>query len=53
MEMEENENQVTKSTQEYIKYYSNHFSILISETHLIDDKDPNLKPLININGKQK
>ena len=47
--MEERENQVTKPTQEYIKYSSSFFNILIGETPFIDDTDPRLKQLININ----
>ena len=49
VEMEENENEVTKSTQEFIKYCSSLFNILNSQTPFIDDNDPRLKQLININ----
>ena len=49
VEMEENENKVTKSTHEYIKYCSSLFNILNSETSFIDDNDSRLKQLININ----
>ena len=40
VEMEEHENEVTKSTQKYIKYCSSLFNILNSETPFIDDNDP-------------
>ena len=49
VEMEEKENEVTKPTQEYIKYSSSLFNILIGETPFIDDTNPRLKQLININ----
>ena len=48
VEMETNENEVSKSTQEYIKYCNILFNNLNSETLLIDDNDLR-KQLLNIN----
>ena len=54
VEMEEHENEVTKSTQKYIKYCSSLFNILNSETPFIDDNDPRLKQISGFMiGKQK
>ena len=39
VEMEENENEVTNSTEEYKKYCNNVFNILNSKIPLIDDRD--------------
>ena len=43
VEMEENKNEDTTSTQEYIKYWNSLFNIPNSETPFIDDNDPRLK----------
>jgi hypothetical protein len=43
--MEENENEVTNSTQEYIKYCSSLFNILNSETLYLDDQECKIKTI--------
>lgn len=48
-EMEENENNATTSTQEYIINCSMLFDILNSVTPFTNDKDERIKQLLNIN----
>ncbi|CAC5385467.1 unnamed protein product [Mytilus coruscus] len=48
-EMEENENEVTKATQKYIKVSSRIFEILNSEEPVKEETDPRIAELVEIN----